>query len=132
MSLKKNRQRQQAKFGAYITDLRIKVHMGMAEAAKELGFRDRQRLANYERGRTIPRYPTLLKIAQLYKVPLDEIVRKAYWPQLILLPIDFLVNVDKLSSEDFIMQIENGLHKAEREELTQVIEEILHRRITVK
>lgn len=130
---KKNPQRLKTKFGAYLTYLREhKAHIGMAEAARELGFRTRQQLANYESGRTTPSYVTLLKLAQLYNVSLDEILRRAYWPQLILLPIDFIINVDELSSEDVLAEIKNGLDAAERKKLTQFIEKLLRERSALK
>lgn len=134
MSGKKNINRERTYFGRYILELRENAGLDPKEVLKKLGLRYRYLLDDLETGRKNPTYPILLKMAHLYNVPLDVILRKAYWPQLILLPLDLLIDLeqlDRLSSEDLIVQIEKGLSESEREELTQFIEDLLCKRIPV-
>ncbi|MFC2050689.1 helix-turn-helix domain-containing protein, partial [Chloroflexota bacterium] len=70
MSPMRNPQRERTPFGAYLTELREqKTKLSTAAAARELGFSDRQKLDNYETGRTMPSDSILIKMAQLYHVP---------------------------------------------------------------
>ena len=132
MSPKRNPQRKRTKFGEYLKDLREqKTKLSTAAAARELGFKDRQQLDHYETGRTKPSDSILIKIARLYGVPPDNVLRRAHWPQLILLPLVSIIDPEQLSN-DIIEEIEKGLERAERQELTHYIEELLHRRTTVE
>ena len=131
MSPKKNPNRQRTDFGKYLLRLREKACLTPSQAWKRLGLKNRQRLDSFETGKITPAYPILLKMAQLYHTPLDEILRMAHWPQLILLPLDVFIDLDqldRLSSEDLIVQIENGLSESEREKLTKFIEDLLCKR----
>lgn len=134
MSGKKNPNRQRTDFGKYLLELREDAQLTPSEACKRLRLKSRQRLDNYEVGRTSPSYPTLLKMSQTYHVPIDEILRKAYWPQLILIPLDSLINLEQLnqlSSEDLIKQIEQGLQDSEREKLTKFVENLIYKRAVI-
>lgn len=125
MSPKKNPLRNRTDFGKYLTALREeKAKLGTAAAAEELGLRNRQQLDHYETGRTKPPDPILIKMAQLYHVAPDEVLRKAHWPQLILLPLVSIIDPERLS-RDLIEEIERGLGKVERQKLTQYVEELL-------
>jgi len=109
-----------------------RTEFSTAKAAKELGFKNRQQLDHYETGRTEPPDQVLIRMAQLYHVAPDEVLRTAHWPQLILLPLVSIIDPERLSS-DLIEEIEKGLEKAERQELTQYVEKILlSRRHTVR
>jgi len=72
----------------------------------------------------------LIKLAQLYHVAPDEILRRAYWPQLLLLPLISIIEPEKLTS-DLIEELQKGLEIEERRELTQHIEELLSKRNVV-
>jgi len=124
MSPKKNPQRERTEFGRYLTSLRERIELGTAVAAREMGLKDRQQLDHYETGRTMPSDSILIKMAQLYRVHPDELLRKAHWPQLILLPLVSIIDPEQLP-EDLIKEIEKGLNKAERQKLTEYIEELL-------
>ena len=129
---KKFLRRQPSKeFGCYLRKLRERnTKLKPAEAARELGV-SRQQLYYYEKGRTSPPDPLLIKLAQLYHVPPDEVLRKAHWPQLILLPLIAIIDLDRLSRE-LIEALEEGLEESERQELTEHIETLLRKRSALK
>lgn len=132
MSPKRNPQRKRTKFGAYLMNLRQhRTELSTAAATRELGFKNRQQLDHYETGRVKPSDSILIKIARLYRVSPDEVLRMAHWPQLILLPLVSIIDPEQLSN-DLIEEIEKGLEKAERQELTRYIEELLRKRAPVE
>lgn len=132
MCPKRYPQRKRTPFGVYLTELRRqKTGLSTAAAARELGFRDRQQLDHYETGRTKPADSILIKMAQLYRIPPEDILRRAYWPQLILVPLISILDPEQLS-DDLIEEIEKGLQKAERQKLTEYVEELLHGRTMAK
>lgn len=132
MSPKKNPQRKRTGFGAYLKSLREeKSKLGTAAAAKELGFKERQQLDNYETGRTMPSDSILIRIAQLYRVHPDEVLRRAHWPQLILIPLVSIIDPEQFT-RGLIEEVEKGFEKAERQELTVYIKRLLRERNTVK
>ncbi|GAH18621.1 unnamed protein product, partial [marine sediment metagenome] len=107
------------------------TQFSQAEAARLVGLKPAQ--LNYlEQGNRAPNETLpLIQLAQLYHVAPDEILRRAYWPQLILLPLVSILDLEELSN-DLIEEIENGFERAERQELTHHIEELLRRRTKVK
>lgn len=130
MSLSKRflRREPSADFGQYLRELRVEnTKLKKAEAARQLGLSPQQ-LHYYEKGRTSPPDPVLIKLARLYHVPPDQVLRRAYWPQLILLPLVSILDPDQLSSA-LIEALEKGLEASERRELTQFIEDLLRRRL---
>ena len=128
MSTSKNLQRQHATFGAYLTNLREQnTHLSQAAAARELGLNTRQQLHNYEKGRTLPPGPLLINMAKLYKVAPEEVLAKAYWPQLILLPLVSIMDPERLS-KDVIEALEEGLEEADRQEIAEYVEALLRKR----
>lgn len=128
MSPKKNPHRKRTEFGAYLTGLRKeRAKLSAAQAARDLEFNNRQRLYNYEIGPTIPPDSVLIKMARLYRVAPDEILRRAHWPQLIILPLVSIIDPEQLT-KDIIQEIEQGLQRAERQKLTQYIAEIIQER----
>jgi len=131
MSPKKNPQRKRTEFGMYLTGLRERVGLGTAAAARELGLKDRQQLDHYETGRTMPPDSILIKIAQLYRVHPDEVLGRAHWPQLILIPLVSIIDPEQFP-RDLIEELEKGLEKAERQKLTVYIERLLRERNMVK
>lgn len=117
-------------FGDYLRGLREQnTKFSQAEAARRVGLRPGQ--LNYmEQGNRAPNETLpLIKLAQLYHVAPQEVLRRAYWPQLIILPLIAIIEPERLSS-DFIEELQKGLDDKERLELTQYIEELLGRRAT--
>lgn len=132
MSPKRNPNRLRTKFGAYLVNLRIQnTGLSTSAASLRLGLRGRQQLDHYEIGRTVPSLLILIRLAELYKVPREEVIARAYWPQLILLPITALIEPDQLP-DDLVEEIEKGLEESERRELTEFIESLLRRRLVLR
>jgi len=131
MSHKRNPKRERTLLGQYLMALRKKkTGMNCSQAAKQLGFKNRQNLDNYETD-VQPPDSILIKIARLYRVPPDEVLRKAHWPQLILVPIVSIIDPERLP-DNFIKEIERGLNEKERAELTRCIQSLLRDRTRVK
>ena len=118
-------------FGVYLTGLREdKTSLSQAEAARRLGLSP-QELNYYEKGTRVPSDPLLINLAHLYHVPTAEVLGRAYWPQLILLPLIAIIDPRQLS-RDLIEEVEKGLEEEERKEITRHIEEVLLRRSIVE
>ena len=79
----------------------------------------------------MPSDTILIRLAHLYHMATAEILERAYWPQLVLLPLIAIIDPDQLS-RDLIEELEKGLKEKERKEITQHIEELLHRRDMTK
>ncbi|MDH5694995.1 MAG: helix-turn-helix domain-containing protein [Dehalococcoidia bacterium] len=119
------------KFGEYLRSLRIdRTEFIQAEAARRIGL-TRQELNYYEKGTRMPSDTILIRLAHLYHMATAEILERAYWPQLVLLPLIAIIDPDQLS-RDLIEELEKGLKEKERKEITQHIEELLHRRDMTK
>ena len=129
---KRNLKRQPSeKFGAYLRWLREEnTELCQAAAARQLGL-SRQELNYYEKGTRMPSYPLLIRLAHLYHVATAEVLERAYWPQLILLPLIAIIEPEQLS-RDLIEELERGLEEEERREITRHIEELLRKRGMVK
>jgi transcriptional regulator with XRE-family HTH domain len=115
-------------FGKYLRGLRIQnTELSQAEAARRVGLKPGQ--LNYiERGERAPNdILPLIKLAQLYHVSPDEIIRRAYWPQLLLLPLVAIIEPQELTS-DLIEELQKGLEDNERQDLTKYIEKLLCKR----
>lgn len=63
------------KFGDRIKEQRIKLEMTQANVAQEL-FTTRQTISNWEKGKSYPDLDTLIKISDLYHVPIDSLLRE--------------------------------------------------------
>jgi transcriptional regulator with XRE-family HTH domain len=114
-------------FGDYLRELRERnTILKQAEAARKLEIKA-EALNFFEQGTRSPPDTLLIKIARLYRVSPEEILAKAYWPQLVLLPLVHIINPERLS-KSLIQEIEKGLEEAERKELTEFIEDLLHKR----
>ena len=123
------KRRPSAQFGAYLKELRgNRTSFSQAEAARRLGLR-RQELNYYEKGDRAPSDSLLMNLAHLYHIPTAEVLERAYWPQLVLLPLIAIIDPEQLP-RDLIEELEKGLDAEERQELTQYIEELLLRRAT--
>jgi len=118
-----------AQFGAYLRELREdRTPFSQAEAARRLGL-SRQEFNNYEKGKRMPSDSLLMNLAHLYHIATGEVLEKAYWPQLILLPLIAIVDPEQLT-RDLIEELEKGLAEEERREITRHIGQLLRRRAT--
>lgn len=63
------------KFGERIKEQRIKLEMTQANVAQQL-FTTRQTISNWEKGKSYPDLDTLIKISDLYNVPIDSLLRE--------------------------------------------------------
>lgn len=132
MSPKRNPERKRSKFGTYLMNLRLnKTNLSVASAARELRFKNRQQLDAYETGKVKPSDSVLIEMAKLYRVSPGVVLREAHWPQLILLPLVSIIDPEQLSN-GLIKEIEKGLEKIEREELTRYIEGLLRKRPVIE
>jgi len=114
-------------FGAYLKWLREhNTEYIQAEAARQLEI-PRQVLNYYEKGTRVPPYPLLLRIAHLYHCPTAEVLERAYWPQLVLLPLIAIVDPEQLP-KDLIEELEKGLQDDERRKITRLVKKLLHGR----
>jgi len=114
-------------FGTYLKRLRENnTDYIQAEAARQLDI-SRQELNFYEKGTRVPSYPLLLRIAHLYHRPTAEVLERAYWPQLVLLPLVAIVDTKQLS-RDLIEELEKGLQDDEKREITKLIKKLLRGR----
>jgi transcriptional regulator with XRE-family HTH domain len=118
------------KFGKYLRWLREqKTGFNQSEAARGLDI-TRQELNYYETGNRKPSYALLMRLAHLYHVATAEVLERAYWPQLILLPLIAIVDPEQLS-RDLIDELEKGLKDNERKEITKHIEQLLRKRVAI-
>jgi transcriptional regulator with XRE-family HTH domain len=116
--------------GPYLRQIRENTEFSQAWVAEKLGLK-RQELNYYEQGTRIPSEGLLVRLAHLYRVPTGEVLERAYWPQLVLLPLIAIVEPEKLSRE-MIDELEKGLKEEERKEMTSFVERLLQRRTIVK
>jgi len=125
-----SKRRPSVQFGAYLRELREnRTSLSQAEAARQLGLKRRQDLNYYEKGDRAPSDSLLMNLAHLYHVPTAEVLERAYWPQLVLLPLIAIIDPEQLP-RDFIEELEKGLEEEERIEITRHIKELLLRRAT--
>jgi transcriptional regulator with XRE-family HTH domain len=116
------------KFGEYLTWLREhNTEFTQADAARLLELNSRQELNQYEKGTRVPPHHLLVRLAKLYHVATSEVLERAYWPQLVLLPLIAIIDPEQLS-RDFIEELQKGLEVEERRELTKHIDELLSKR----
>lgn len=125
------RRRPSKKFGEYLRRLREdNTELSQTDAARQIGL-SRQELNYYEKGTRVPPDAILTRLARLYHVATAEVLDRAYWPQLVLLPLIAIIDPEQLTRE-LIEELEKGLEEKERSEITQHIDELLRRRATVK
>jgi len=123
------RRHAQKRFGEYLVRLREDAGFTQAEAATRLGL-SRQQLNYFEKGTRSPSDALLVKFARVYHIATAEVQERAYWPQLVLLPLIAIVDPEQLT-KDFIEELEKGLEDAERDELTKHVKELLQKRLPV-
>ena len=119
------------RFGEYLRGLREhNTGFNQTEAARLLELK-KQELNYYEKGTRVPPHHVLVRLAKLYHVATAEVLERAYWPQLVLLPLTAIIDPDQIS-KDLIEELEEGLEDQERKEITRHIEVLLQRRSTAK
>ena len=115
-------------FGDYLRGLREQnTTLSQADAAREVGLSP-ELYNGVEQGKKVARDLILIQLARLYHVPPDEVLKRAYWPQLVLLPLIAIIEPEQLPT-DFIEKLEKGLEQEERIEITLHIEKLLRKRI---
>jgi transcriptional regulator with XRE-family HTH domain len=117
-------------FGEYLKTWRETHHLTQEQAALLLGIQGKDPaayLSLIENGKKALPDDILPKLSEVYDVHPEEVLRRAYWPQLVLLPLFAIVDMRQVTS-DIIDAMEKGFRDAERRELTNKIKEILSRR----
>ena len=120
-------------FGDYLRKWREDANLKLEEAASLLGLECKRAegyLSQIETGKKAIPEAILLNVPRVYKVPAEEVLRRAYWPQL---PLDLLTAIMEpaelsKSIEDFLEEIEKKLEEKEKRELTRYAALILLRR----
>lgn len=121
-------------FGAYLKQWRGEAQLTLEEAASKLGLKCKKPaayLSQIERGHKPIPDAVLVNVARVYHVSPDKVLGKAYWPQLILLPLIAVIDPGQLP-KDFIEELEKGLDDEERRKITQYIDKLLRGRDKVK
>jgi len=89
----------QAEFGLYLRALREHRRLKQKGVASDLGISAGE-LCSIEKGYRRAGDQLLVELAEKYRVPLEELLRKKYWPQLPLLssimePTEHITNLQK-------------------------------------
>ncbi len=117
-------------FGDYLRGLREQnTTLSQAEAARRVGLSP-VLYNGIEQGKKVARDLILIQLARLYHVPPDDVLKRAYWPQLVLLPLIAIIELEQFP-QDFIEKLEKGLEQEERIEITLHIEQLLRKRVMV-
>ena len=114
-------------FGTDLKQWRDEAQLTLEEAASNLGLKCKKPaayLSQIERGHKPIPDAVLVNVARVYHVSPDKVLGKAYWPQLILLPLVSIVDPDQLT-KGLIQKLEKGLDDKERRDITQYIEKLL-------
>jgi len=117
-------------FGDWLKTWREARHLTQEAAATLLGIPGKNPAAHLsliESGERALPDDVLPKVSEVYDIHPDEVLRRAYWPQLVLLPLIAIVDMRRVT-KDIIDAMEKGFKDAERQELTEKIKEILDRR----
>ena len=113
-------QQQQTDFGFYLKDLRKHRGLKQKQVARELGLKP-ECLSMIESGRRRAPDELLIQLAKKYRVPLEELLRRKYWPQLLLL-------TGIINPTELVTDLRKDLHPEEVEEVTRYIAFLLLRR----
>lgn len=114
-------QDRQAKFGFYLKGLRRRRGLKQKEVAGELGMKP-ESLSMIEKGSRRAPDQLLVELAEKYRVPLEELLRQKYWPQLPLL--DGIMHPAEL-----VKDLQQDLHPEDMEEVTSYIAFLLLKRV---
>ena len=111
-------------FGDRLKEWRANAHLTLAQAATKLGIMSKSPegyLSQIEAGdKPIPE-AILLNIPKAYNVPAEEVLRRAYWPQLPLPLLTAIMEPTELPKgiENFLEELERQLKEYEVRELTR-------------
>lgn len=122
-------------FGHYLRKWRKEAGLTLEQAAPLLGLKCKRAegyLSRFETGeRPIPE-EALLKVPRVYNRSAEEVLRRAYLPQL---PLDLLTAIMEPTElpkgiEDYLEELEKKLEEKEKRELTRYAAFLLLRRAT--
>jgi len=71
---KSNKDRSGNKLGEYLREKRIAAGLTQTDVSKKLGYTTAQFVSNWERGTSEPPFETLRIVAQIYSIPLEEML----------------------------------------------------------
>lgn len=133
-SKRRNYGRQASKdFGVQLRKWREDAHLTLDQAAPLLGLQCKHPegyLSQIETGnKPIPEI-ALLNVPAVYRVPAEEVLRRAYWPQLPLSLLTAIMEPNELPKgiEDYLEDLEKELEETEKRELTRYAAFLLLRR----
>jgi transcriptional regulator with XRE-family HTH domain len=120
-------------FGDYLRKWREDASLTLEQAAPLLGLECKRAegyLSQIETGKKAIPEAVLLNVPRVYKVPAEEVLRRAYWPQMYLSLLTAIMEPTELpkSIEDFLEDIEKRLEEKEKRELTRYAALLLLRR----
>lgn len=118
-------------FGRYLKGLRKDQGLTQEKIGYALGITGGE-VSLIEKGERPISDESLIRLAEKYGVLLEEMLRKKYWPQLIFLPLIYIINPEQLPKDLVEELVEGGLKEEERRELTQQIEKLLRRQSRVE
>ena len=123
-------------FGDKLKRWREKAHLTLDQAAPLLGLECKHPegyLSQIETGsKPIPEV-ALLNVPKVYDIPAEEVLRRAYWPQLHLSLLTAIMAPTELPKgiEDYLKDLEKELEETEKRELTRYAAFLLLRRHVV-
>jgi len=123
-------------FGDHLKKWREDAGLTLEQAAPLLGLeckRPEGYLSQIETGKKPIPEATLLNVPRVYKVPAEEVLRRAYWPQLCLALLTAIMEPTELPKriEDYLEELEKELEEKEKRELTRYAAFLLLRRHVV-
>lgn len=124
MSQQRNNSRQKRReFGSYLKELRNRRKLTLEEVSIGLGISISE-ISYYESGfrKSIPDQ-ILIQLAEIYSVPLGEILMRKYWPQLPLL-------IGIVEPTRLVADLHKYLYPEEVEDVTRYLASILRKRET--
>jgi transcriptional regulator with XRE-family HTH domain len=113
-----------ADFGDDLRKWREAANLTQEEAAPLLGLGGKSPaayLSQIEKGHKAIPEEALLNVPKVYNQPAEEILRRAYWPQLYLSLLTAIMEPTALPKgiEDYLKEIEDELEEKERRELAR-------------
>ena len=123
-------------FGECLKKWRDEADLTLEEAAQRLGIECKSPggyLSQIETGKKPIPEAALLNVPKVFKVPAEEVLRRAYWPQLHLSLLTAIMEPTELPKgiEDYLEDLEKELEETEKRELTRYAAFLLLRRHVV-
>jgi len=100
-----SRRERTTELGEYLTYMRVSQGKTQQEIAERIGM-SRSRICRIERGQRVRqclRGFILYQLAKAYEAPIDEVLKKANWPQLLLM------NTNEEERQDLIRYLKENL-----------------------